>query len=64
MGGPLAGIRIVEFERTGPGPFAGMMLADHGAEFVRVIRPGVAARMEALARPTCSRGRVGGWRST
>ena len=37
---PLAGIRIVEFAGIGPGPFAGMMLADHGAEVIRIDRPG------------------------
>ncbi len=43
--GPLAGIRIVELAGIGPGPFAGMMLADHGAEVIRVDRPG--ARIDA-----------------
>jgi alpha-methylacyl-CoA racemase len=40
MTGPLAGIRIIEIASIGPGPFAGMMLADHGAEVIRVERPG------------------------
>ena len=40
MAGPLSGIRIVEFAGIGPGPFAAMMLADHGAEVVRIDRPG------------------------
>ena len=40
MAGPLAGLRIVEFAGIGPGPFAGMMLGDHGAEIVRIERPG------------------------
>lgn len=40
MAGPLAGIRIIEMAGIGPGPFCGMMLADHGAEVVRVERPG------------------------
>ncbi len=35
---PLHGIRIVEFAGIGPGPFAGMMLADHGAEVIRIDR--------------------------
>ena len=40
MAGPLSGIRIVEFAGIGPGPFCGMMLADHGAEVIRIERPG------------------------
>ncbi|MET3473451.1 alpha-methylacyl-CoA racemase [Novosphingobium sp. 1529] len=40
MAGPLSGIRIVEIAGLGPGPFAGMMLADHGAEVIRIERPG------------------------
>ncbi|EKE43232.1 alpha-methylacyl-CoA racemase [Oceaniovalibus guishaninsula JLT2003] len=41
--GPLAGLRIVEFAGIGPGPFAAMMLADMGADIVRIARPGDAA---------------------
>lgn len=37
-GGPLAGIRIVEFAGLGPGPFASMMLADMGADVVTLTR--------------------------
>ena len=37
--GPLAGLRIIEFAGIGPGPFCGMMLADHGAEVIRIDRP-------------------------
>ncbi len=40
MAGPLAGFTIVEFAGIGPGPFCAMMLADHGAEVIRVERPG------------------------
>ncbi|MBU3702726.1 MAG: CoA transferase, partial [Acidimicrobiia bacterium] len=36
--GPLAGIRVVEIAGIGPGPFAAMMLADMGADVVRVDR--------------------------
>jgi alpha-methylacyl-CoA racemase len=36
--GPLDGIRIVEIAGIGPGPFAGMMLSDMGAEVLRVDR--------------------------
>lgn len=37
---PLAGVRLIEFAGIGPGPFAGMMLADMGAEIIRIDRPG------------------------
>ena len=40
MSGPLSGIRIVEFAGIGPAPFCGMMLADHGAEIIRIDREG------------------------
>lgn len=38
----LQGIRIVEFEALGPAPFAGMLLADLGAEVIVVHRKGAA----------------------
>jgi alpha-methylacyl-CoA racemase len=38
--GPLAGVRVLELGGLGPGPFAAMMLADMGAEVIRVDRPG------------------------
>lgn len=38
MAGPLEGLKIVEFAGIGPGPFCGMMLADHGAEVIRIDR--------------------------
>jgi alpha-methylacyl-CoA racemase len=38
--GVLAGLRIIEMAGIGPGPFCAMMLADHGAEVIRVERPG------------------------
>lgn len=40
MRGPLDGVRIVEMAGIGPGPFCGMMLADHGAEVIRIDRAG------------------------
>lgn len=40
MTGTLQGLRIIELAGIGPGPFAGMMLADHGAEVIRIERPG------------------------
>ncbi|WP_129305585.1 CaiB/BaiF CoA-transferase family protein [Streptomyces sp. L2] len=38
--GPLAGVRVIELAGIGPGPFAAMLLADLGADVVRVDRPG------------------------
>lgn len=38
--GPLSGYRIIEVVGIGPGPFAGMMFADMGAEVIAVDRPG------------------------
>ncbi len=38
--GPLAGLRVVELTGIGPAPFAAMLLADLGADIVRLERPG------------------------
>ena len=38
--GPLKGLTIIEISGIGPGPFAGMSLADMGANVIRVERPG------------------------
>jgi alpha-methylacyl-CoA racemase len=38
MSGPLAGVRVLELASIGPGPFCGMMLADMGADVLRVDR--------------------------
>ncbi|MEO6565367.1 MAG: CaiB/BaiF CoA-transferase family protein, partial [Casimicrobiaceae bacterium] len=37
--GPLDGVRVLEFEALGPGPFCGMLLADMGADVLLVDRP-------------------------
>lgn len=50
MPGALTGLRIIEFAGIGPAPFAGMMLADHGAEVIRIERPGEAFMPHSLAR--------------
>ena len=49
-GGPLTGTRVVELLGLGPGPFCGMLLADLGAEVVRVDRVD-AARSVDRSRP-------------
>jgi alpha-methylacyl-CoA racemase len=38
MGGPLSGVKVIEIAGIGPGPFAAMLLADMGAEVLRVDR--------------------------
>jgi alpha-methylacyl-CoA racemase len=38
--GPLQGFRLVEISGIGPGPFCGMLLADMGADIIRICRPG------------------------
>ena len=52
--GPLSDLRVVEFAGLGPAPFASMMLADMGADVVRIDRKGTTT-----PRPTdiTSRGR-------
>lgn len=40
--GPLVGVRVLELAGIGPGPYAAMLLADLGAEVLRVDRPGGA----------------------
>jgi alpha-methylacyl-CoA racemase len=50
MSGPLSGYRIIELAGIGPGPFAAMMLADAGAEVVRVERA-ASVRGPAPATP-------------
>jgi len=45
---PLTGIRVVEFEGIGPGPLAGRMLADMGAEVTVIARPQRGAVNERL----------------
>ena len=46
--GPLEGIRILEVAGIGPGPFAGMMLSDMGADVIRIDR---ADRVKPDAKP-------------
>ncbi|MFN4100675.1 MAG: CaiB/BaiF CoA transferase family protein, partial [Pararhodobacter sp.] len=53
----LEGVRIVEIEGLGPGPFAGMMLADLGAEVICVQRPGGPALPGLPERSLLDRGK-------
>ncbi|MFF0218692.1 CaiB/BaiF CoA transferase family protein [Streptomyces vinaceus] len=56
-GGPLAGVRVVELAGIGPGPFAAMLLADLGADVVRVDRPGGGALAVDPAYDVTNRGK-------
>ena len=42
--GPLQGVRVVEFAGIGPGPFAAMLLADMGADVIRIDRAATVGR--------------------
>jgi alpha-methylacyl-CoA racemase len=57
MSGPLSDLRVLELAGIGPGPFAGMLLADMGADVVRVARPGDAALFGSIPDATL-RGRT------
>jgi crotonobetainyl-CoA:carnitine CoA-transferase CaiB-like acyl-CoA transferase len=46
----LAGVRVVEFEGLGPGPFCGMLLADLGADVIVVDKPGSVSGPAAVFR--------------
>ena len=41
--GPLDGLKVIELAGIGPGPYAAMLLADLGADVVRIERPGPPA---------------------
>lgn len=55
--GPLTGIRIIEIASIGPGPFAGMMLADMGAEVLRIDRAGDQRERSGPSFDLLTRGR-------
>ncbi len=55
--GPLDGIRVLELAGIGPGPFAAMLLADMGADVIRLARPGQAAPIGGGAFDAVDRGR-------
>ena len=57
MPGPLAGYRIIELAGIGPGPFCGMMLADMGADVIRVDRAGAGGGVVAPTADVLNRGR-------
>ena len=58
MAGPLQGVRIVEMDAIGPVPLAGMILADLGADVIRIERPGGQSAYENLGEAIVHRGRL------
>jgi alpha-methylacyl-CoA racemase len=52
--GPLSGLKIMEFVGIGPSPFAAMLLADMGADVLRIDRPGGG---DPYSRNVVNRGR-------
>lgn len=55
--GPLSGLRIIEFAGIGPGPFAGMMLADMGTEVILIERSADHAAASHYPRMAQNRGK-------
>ncbi len=53
--GPLQGIKVIELAGIGPGPFCGMMLADMGAEVIRVDR--ISGKSAIRSNDVLTRGR-------
>ena len=61
--GPLRGIKVVEIAGIGPGPHAATILADLGADVIRVEKPGGAASAGPRETDLLTRGRPA-WRWT
>ncbi|MGH3873729.1 MAG: CaiB/BaiF CoA transferase family protein [Pseudonocardiaceae bacterium] len=57
MPGPLAGLRVIELAGIGPGPHAAMVLADLGADVVRVERPPGGLQLAPASSDQLLRGR-------
>ncbi|WP_426323184.1 CaiB/BaiF CoA transferase family protein [Microbacterium sp. E-13] len=56
MTGALSGIRVVDLSRVLAGPYATMLLADMGAEVLKVERPGVGDETRSWKPPTTAEG--------
>jgi alpha-methylacyl-CoA racemase len=57
MAGPLTGVRVLELPAIGPVPFLGMLLADLGADVVRIDKLSGSGLADALAASPMARGR-------
>jgi alpha-methylacyl-CoA racemase len=55
--GPLAGLRVVELAGIGPAPFCAMLLADLGADVIRIDRPSPSPAAGQPARDLLNRGK-------
>ena len=55
--GPLRGMKVVEIASIGPGPFAAMLLADMGADVIRLHRPGQDSLLGSKGPDVVGRGR-------
>ncbi|MCW2885180.1 MAG: L-carnitine dehydratase/bile acid-inducible protein [Streptosporangiaceae bacterium] len=55
--GPLAGVRVIELAGIGPGPFAAMLLADLGAEVIRVDRASAVKPVHGAGTEFTNRGK-------
>ena len=54
MAGPLAGVRVLEIGGIGPGPLAAMVLADLGADVLRIDKPRTAWRWPGRSTTCCT----------
>ena len=51
----LRGIRVVEMAGLAPGPFCGMVLADHGASVIKIDKVSESNRKSKLVNKDCCR---------
>src|SRR5262245_31874367 len=57
MAGPLQGVKVLEIGGIGPNPFAAMLLADMGADVLRIDRPGATGPLGEGSAVVTNRGR-------
>ena len=54
MSGPLNNVKVIEFAGIGPGPFCGMLLADMGADVLRIDRSPKGGSKHTATAHRCS----------
>ena len=52
MAGPLEGIKVIECNRVAPGSLATVLLADMGADVIRVVEPSPSLSLIHISEPT------------